>query len=74
MKIIVGNKGVISTIIPDEEMPVISEGPLKGQRAEILLNPLGIIGRIIGLSIHSVHMEYTLCLNSLNCWEALKLK
>lgn len=41
-----GNKGVISLILPDEEMPIIQEGPLKGLRAEIILNPLGIIGRM----------------------------
>ena len=46
MKKIDGNKGVISLILPDEEMPMIEEGPLKGTRAEIILNPLGIIGRI----------------------------
>lgn len=36
-----GNKGIVSKIVPDDEMPYVSEGPLKGTRADICLNPLG---------------------------------
>jgi len=36
-----GDKGVISEIIPDEEMPVAADG----RSSELLLNPLGIISR-----------------------------
>jgi DNA-directed RNA polymerase subunit beta len=36
-----GDKGVISTIIPDDEMP----GDAEGRPYEMLLNPLGIISR-----------------------------
>jgi len=31
------NKGIISKIIPDEEMPETEDG----EKAEVLLNPLG---------------------------------
>jgi DNA-directed RNA polymerase beta subunit len=41
-----GNKGVISTILPDEEMPTVEEGPFKGLRADICLNPLGVFNRL----------------------------
>lgn len=41
-----GGKGVLSMIVPKEEMPVIEEGPLKGLHAQILLNPLGVINRM----------------------------
>jgi|GEM_PF-1995874 len=56
-----GNKGIISEkgsnegseyqelkfkVLPDIEMPVIAEGPFKGQRAEIVLNPLGVYNRM----------------------------
>lgn len=50
-----GNKGVISeildekdniVIIDDSQMPIIKSGPFKGLRAEVCLNPLGIIGRL----------------------------
>lgn len=36
----------MSRILPDEEMPVIEEGPYKGFHAEICLNPLGVTGRM----------------------------
>lgn len=37
-----GNKGIISLILPDEEMPATKDGrPL-----EIILNPQGVVGRI----------------------------
>jgi DNA-directed RNA polymerase beta subunit len=37
-----GGKGVISMVLPDNEMPVTENG----ERPEILLNPLGIINRL----------------------------
>ena len=37
-----GNKGIVAKIVKDEEMPVTKDGT----RAEILLNPLGVIGRL----------------------------
>src|SRR3989344_3442824 len=37
-----GNKGVISTIFPDEEMPFLADG----RQVDIVLSPLGIISRM----------------------------
>jgi DNA-directed RNA polymerase beta subunit len=37
-----GNKGTISAIIPDDEMPTTEEG----YKAEVILNPLGILNRL----------------------------
>ena len=36
-----GDKGVISRIVPDDEMPILSDG----KPTEVLLNPLGVISR-----------------------------
>jgi DNA-directed RNA polymerase beta subunit len=41
-----GNKGVISAILPDHEMPTVAEGQFKGLRADICLNPLGVFNRL----------------------------
>jgi len=41
-----GNKGCISAIVPDDEMPIVESGPFKGLRAEICLNPLGVYNRL----------------------------
>jgi DNA-directed RNA polymerase beta subunit len=46
-----GNKGTISMIVPDEEMPVTDEGV----RADICLNPLGILNR---LNIAQIQEQY----------------
>lgn len=53
-----GNKGTISLILPDEEMPVIAEGPLKGKRAEILLNPLGVVGRMNPAQLFELEINF----------------
>lgn len=37
-----GNKGVVSQIKPDGEMPVISR---TGEPVEVILNPIGVVGR-----------------------------
>ncbi len=37
-----GNKGVISRIVRDEQMPILEDG----RRVEIIINPLGIISRM----------------------------
>jgi DNA-directed RNA polymerase beta subunit len=37
-----GNKGTISMIIPDEQMPVTENG----LKAEVILNPLGVLNRL----------------------------
>jgi DNA-directed RNA polymerase beta subunit len=41
-----GNKGVISAILPDDQMPTVAEGKFKGLRADICLNPLGVFNRL----------------------------
>lgn len=45
-----GNKGVISRIFPAAEMPRLPEtpelGPLAGRPVDLVLNPLGVIGRM----------------------------
>lgn len=41
-----GNKGVISAIVPDDEMPTVAEGRFKGLKADICLNPLGVFNRL----------------------------
>lgn len=53
-----GNKGVVSLILPDEEMPMIEEGPLKGTKAEIILNPLGIIGRMNPAQLFELEINF----------------
>ena len=37
-----GNKGVISKIVPDDEMPYLENG----ERVEVMLNALGVINRL----------------------------
>lgn len=50
-----GGKGVVSelredkndiVIVDDSQMPIIKSGPFKGLRAEVIQNPLGIVGRL----------------------------
>lgn len=41
-----GNKGVVSHIIEDEDMPRIKSGPRKGELIDIILNPLGVPNRV----------------------------
>lgn len=79
-----GNKGCVSDIqgdgtenyfddvevrvMRDSEMPMIIDGPMKGQRAEICLNPLGIIGRV------NVGQNYEHELNFISKWIKWKMK
>jgi DNA-directed RNA polymerase beta subunit len=49
-----GNKGCISTILPDEEMPISEDG----QRAEILLNPLGVINRLNPAQLYEQEINF----------------
>jgi DNA-directed RNA polymerase beta subunit len=41
-----GNKGCISAILPDDQMPTVQEGKFKGMTADICLNPLGVFNRL----------------------------
>jgi len=47
-----GNKGVISKIIPDDEMPILEDG----RKLDIIVNPLGIISRMNVGQIYELHM------------------
>jgi DNA-directed RNA polymerase beta subunit len=49
-----GNKGTISMIVPDEEMPVTEDG----KRAEIVLNPLGILNRLNLAQIQEQYLNF----------------
>lgn len=49
-----GNKGVVSRIIPDEEMPLLPDG----RRLEILFNPLGVISRMNIGQIFEAHVTW----------------
>ena len=42
-----GGKGVVSRILPDDEMPIIESGPFKGERPELIQNSLGVLNRLI---------------------------
>lgn len=47
-----GNKGVISKILPEEDMPFLADG----RRAEMLLNPLGVPSRMNVGQILETHL------------------
>jgi DNA-directed RNA polymerase beta subunit len=51
-----GNKGVISTIIPHEKMPMLPDG----RHADIIVNPLGTIGRMNVGQLFEYHMGMSL--------------
>lgn len=46
-----GNKGVVSAILPDDMMPTIEEGPFKGEHCEMIMNSLGVLNRLIPLTL-----------------------
>ncbi|NWF69820.1 MAG: DNA-directed RNA polymerase subunit beta [Chloroflexi bacterium] len=49
-----GNKGVISKIVPIEDMPYLSDG----RPVEIILNPLGVPGRMNIGQVLEIHLGY----------------
>ena len=49
-----GNKGVISRIIPEEDMPFLPDG----RQIEIILNPLGIVSRMNIGQLLETHLGY----------------
>jgi len=51
-----GNKGVISRIIPDNEMPFLEDG----RRLDIIINPLGILSRMNVGQIFELHLGETI--------------
>jgi DNA-directed RNA polymerase beta subunit len=54
-----GNKGVISNIVPENEMPMLPDG----RRSEIIVNPLGITSRMNVGQVYELHL--TMSLNDL---------
>ena len=51
-----GNKGVISKIVPIDQMPVLPDG----RRAEVILNPLGIVSRMNVGQVYECHLAMAL--------------
>ena len=51
-----GNKGIISAIIPQEKMPTLPDG----RKADIVLNPLGIISRMNIGQLFELHLAMAL--------------
>lgn len=49
-----GNKGVVSIIRPDNEMPMLKDG----RRLEVLLNSLGVISRMNLGQLFELHINY----------------
>jgi DNA-directed RNA polymerase subunit beta len=47
-----GNKGIVSIIVPEEDMPFLSDG----EPVDIILNPLGVISRINLGQILEMHL------------------
>ena len=51
-----GNKGVVSKILPDDQMPLLGDG----RRAEIVINPLGVISRMNVGQLYEITLTETL--------------
>jgi len=51
-----GNKGVISRVVPDEEMPVTEDG----RKLDIIINPLGILSRMNSGQLYELHLSEAL--------------
>lgn len=49
-----GNKGVVSKILPDDEMPYLENG----ERVEVLLNALGVINRLNSFQIYELSINF----------------
>lgn len=49
-----GNKGVISRIIPDDEMPYTKDG----KRADVIVNALGVINRMNSYQLFELEMNF----------------
>lgn len=47
-----GNKGVISKIVPVDQMPVLPDG----RKADVILNPLGIVSRMNVGQVYEAHL------------------
>lgn len=49
-----GNKGVISRIVPDEEMPILDNG----RRVDIIFNTLGVINRLNSAQLFEIAINF----------------
>ena len=49
-----GNKGVISTIVPEEDMPFLPNG----ETVDIILNPLGVPSRMNVGQVLELHLGW----------------
>lgn len=49
-----GNKGVISKILPDDQMPYLENG----ERVEVILNSLGVINRLNPMQIYELSINF----------------
>ena len=57
-----GNKGIISKIIPEDQMPTLEDG----RKIDIIINPLGIIGRMNVGQLFELHLSEALyCLKNI---------
>jgi DNA-directed RNA polymerase beta subunit len=52
-----GNKGTVSMIVPDDEMPITKSGI----RADVCLNPLGILNRLNLAQIQEQYLNFMAC-------------
>ncbi|MFT5316943.1 MAG: DNA-directed RNA polymerase subunit beta [Chlamydiales bacterium] len=58
-----GNKGVVSTIVPEADMPYLPNG----QPIEIILNPLGVPSRMNMGQVLETHLGYAAKLEGIHC-------
>ena len=49
-----GNKGVISTIVPDDEMPMLDDG----RHLEVVFNTLGVINRLNSAQLFEISINF----------------
>lgn len=62
-----GNKGIISTIVPDEEMPVLENG----KRVEVIFNTLGVINRLNSQQLYEQTITF-ICNRTVEQFKILK--
>jgi DNA-directed RNA polymerase subunit beta len=59
-----GNKGVISTIVPEEDMPFLADG----QTVDIVLNPLGVPSRMNVGQVLETHLGWAARALGIRCY------
>lgn len=55
-----GGKGVISRILPDNEMPFFIDDKGKTRHVDIILNPLGVLGRLNIGQLYELHAGWAI--------------